>query len=172
MASYIHFGPALSCKIAAAAMFLHGLLISIKCDSYISKLCNLINIRMEAVNSSRISTVRSYTEYKSVILKVTSPIPAGLLRSPSFSAPSLLLSFRYWNGRGNRSREDQVLKKSTFTWVCVKLKKKISFFVSANFHELSWGSGSRPARIFIRNLDTKWTLVTSNLQKEHPVPSG
>ena len=40
MASDIHFGPALSCKVATAAM-LHGLLMSIKCDSYISKLCNL-----------------------------------------------------------------------------------------------------------------------------------
>jgi len=94
--------------------------MSTKSDSYISKQRNLIHIRLEAVNSSRISTVRSYPEYKSVILKVTSPIPAGLLRSSSFSASSLLLSFRYGKGTGNRSREEQVLKKSTFTWVCVK----------------------------------------------------
>jgi hypothetical protein len=88
--------------------------MSIKRDSYISKLCGLIHIRLEAVNSSPISTFLSYPEYKSVILKVTSPIPVGLLRSPSFSVSSLLLSFRYGNGTGNRSREEQVLKKSPF----------------------------------------------------------
>ena len=143
--------------------------MSIKCDSYISKLCNLTHThthtqthtRLEAVNSSRISTVRFYPEYKSVILKVMSPIPAGLLRSPSFSASSHLLSFLCGNGTRNRNREEQMLRKISFYLRVLEIKK-YSLFVSANCYEQLWGSGIRPARIFIRNLDTKWMLVIWN----------
>ena len=101
-------------KLPQHPCFLHGFLMPVKGDSYISKLYNLIHVRLEAVNSSRNSPFLSYPEYKSVILKVTSPIPAGLLRSPSFYASSLLLPFRNGNGTGNRSRE-QMLRKATFT---------------------------------------------------------
>jgi hypothetical protein len=105
--------------------------MSIKRDSYISKPWNLTHIRLEAVNSSRISTDRSYPEYKTVILKLTSPIPAGLPRSPSFSASSLLLSFRYGKGTGNRSREKQVLKKFSF-YLSVRKMKNIASSLPQN----------------------------------------
>jgi hypothetical protein len=106
--------------------------MSVNRDSYISKLCNLTHththththIRLEAVNSSRISTNRSYPEHKPVILKVTSPIPAGLLRSPSFFASSFLLSFRCGKSTGNGSREEQILKENQF--LCVRKIKKLN----------------------------------------------
>jgi len=111
--------------------------MSVNRDSHISKLCNLTHthIRLEAVNSNRISTNRSYPEYKPVILKVTSPIPAGLLRSPSFFASSFLLSFRCGKGTGNGNCEEQIFFLNQLLSVRKIKKTKYSLFVSANCYE-------------------------------------
>jgi len=173
MACDIHFGPALSCKVATAATFLHGVLMSIKCDSHISKLCNLTHThtKLEAVNSIRISTVRSYPAYKSLILKVVSHprwITQISIFLRFFASPVVSL----WKGhRESAPRGADVKKKINFHFR-VREIKKYSLFASANCYEQLSGSESRPERIFIRNLDTQWTLVTSRLQKEQPVRYG